>query len=61
MVEALDEYVDNIKTLPRNWNIKNYIEPPAGEHEKEKELQEDVENAIDELLSILLVTPTIRL
>ena len=43
-----DEYVDNIKTLPRDWNIKNYIEPPAGENEKEKELQENVEFAIDD-------------
>ena len=48
IVEAFDEYVDNIKTLPRDWNVKNYIEPPAGENEKEKELQENVEDAIDD-------------
>ena len=48
IVEAFDDFVDNIKTLPREWNIKNYIEPPAGENEKEKELQEDVEDAIDD-------------
>ena len=48
IVEAYDDFVDNIKTLPRDWNIKNYIEPPAGENEKEKELQEDVEDAIDD-------------
>ena len=48
IMEALDEYVDNIKTLPRDWNVKNYIEPPAGENEKEKELQENVEDAIDD-------------
>ena len=48
VIGAFDEYVDNIKTLPRDWNTKNYIEPPAGENEKERELQEDVEDAIDD-------------
>ena len=24
IVEAFDDFVDNIKTLPRDWNIKNY-------------------------------------
>ena len=48
IIEAFDDFVDNVKTLPRDWNIKNYIEPPAGENEKEKELQENVENAIDD-------------
>ena len=48
VIGAFDEFVDNIKTLPRDWNPKNYIEPPAGENEKEKELQEDVEDAIDD-------------
>ena len=38
----------NIKTLPRDWNSKNYIEPPAGENEKEKELKENVKDAIDD-------------
>ena len=40
--------MDNIKTLPRSWNMKNYIEPPAGENEKEKQLQENVEEAFDD-------------
>ena len=48
IVEALDDYVDNIKTLPRDWNVKNYIEPPSGENEKERELQEKEENVIDD-------------
>lgn len=48
IVEALDEYVDSIKTLPRDWNVKNYIEPPKGEDEKEKELQVNEEDVIDD-------------
>ena len=48
IVEAFDDFCGNIKTLPRDWNSKNYIEPPAGENEKEKELQENVKDAIDD-------------
>ena len=39
LVEALDNYIDSIKTLPRDWNPKAYIEPPGGESEHEKGLQ----------------------
>ena len=38
-MEALDNYIDSIKTLPRDWNPKAYIEPPGGESEHEKGLQ----------------------
>jgi len=48
IVEALDEFVDSIKTLPRDWNVKNYIDPPLGEDEKEKELQVNEEDVIDD-------------
>ena len=38
-MESLDNYIDSIKTLPRDWNPKAYIEPPGGESEHEKGLQ----------------------
>jgi sodium bicarbonate transporter 10 len=48
VVRALDQFVDSIKTLPRDWNPKAYIEPPGGESEKERELQETEEDVIDD-------------
>ena len=48
IVSALDEFIDSIKTLPSDWNPKAYIEPPGGESDKEKELQESEENIIDD-------------
>jgi len=48
LVVALDSYMDAIKTLPRDWNSKHYIEPPGGLDEKEKELQEHEDDVIDD-------------
>ena len=49
MVEALDNYIDSIKTLPRDWNPKAYIEPPGGESEHEKGLQIPEEEVMSEI------------
>ena len=51
LVEALDNYIDSIKTLPRDWNPKAYIEPPGGESEHEKGLQIPEEEVMTEFLS----------
>jgi len=48
LVEALDNYIDSIKTLPRDWNPKAYIEPPGGESEHEKGLQIPEEEVLDD-------------
>ena len=47
-MEALDDFIDSIKTLPREWNSKAYIEPPGGESQKERELQETEEDVLDD-------------
>merc|ERR550532_1370163 len=48
LVESLDNYIDSIKTLPRDWNPKAYIEPPGGESEHEKGLQIPEEEVLDD-------------
>ena len=53
-MEALDNYIDSIKTLPRDWNPKAYIEPPGGESEHEKGLQVPEEEVIHEFLSVAI-------
>ena len=54
-MEALDNYIDSIKTLPRDWNPKAYIEPPGGESEHEKGLQIPEEEVMPELLSAAII------
>ena len=59
LVEALDTYIDSIKTLPRDWNPKAYIEPPGGESEHEKGLQipeEEVPESLNPSLLLSFVT-----
>ena len=54
-MEALDNYIDSIKTLPRDWNPKAYIEPPGGESEHEKGLQIPEEEVMPEFLSAAII------
>ena len=54
-MEALDNYIDSIKTLPRDWNPKAYIEPPGGESEHEKGLQIPEEEVMPELLPAAII------